>query len=117
MKHVPRTLILLTTISSLLLFSGLTGCEDTSTVESLTITPDAATTEGVQSISFVAVAPEDTELLLPLEWSVVNTSLGRIIETSGAGAVYQSYDEIGQNVVSVKDPLGREALAVVSQTH
>lgn len=56
-----------------------------------------------------------TQILLPLEWSVVNPGMGRIMVSGGYSAVYESYGPRGQNYVVVRDQAGREGIAVIEQ--
>lgn len=100
--------------TALLILGG--GCEDVASDSSLTVTPNNATLTGVQSVALTASHPDGTTTLLtPLVWSVNNDTLGSIIRTAGASAVYQSNGNVGQNVVTVRDPAGREGLAVINQ--
>ena len=65
---------------------------------------DVAETNGVAS-----------HILLPLEWSVANPALGRIMASGGYSAVYESYGPRGQNYVTVRDQAGREGIAAIEQ--
>ena len=56
-----------------------------------------------------------TQILLPLEWSVVNPGMGRIMVSGGYSAVYESYGPRGQNYVVVHDQAGREGIAAIEQ--
>ena len=56
-----------------------------------------------------------SQILLPLEWSVANPALGRIMAVGGYSAVYESYGPRGQNYVSVRDQAGREGIAAIEQ--
>lgn len=58
-----------------------------------------------------------SQIMLPLEWSVSNPSLGRIYMCRGYSAVYESLGGRGQNIVVVTDAAGREGLAVVEQRY
>lgn len=58
-----------------------------------------------------------SQIMLPLEWSVSNPSLGRIYMSRGYSAVYESLGGRGQNIVIVTDAVGREGLAVVEQRY
>ena len=56
-----------------------------------------------------------SQILLPLEWSVANPALGRIMAAGGYSAVYESYGPRGQNYVAVRDQAGREGIAAIEQ--
>ena len=56
-----------------------------------------------------------SQILLPLEWSVGNPGLGRILAAGGYSAVYESYGPRGQNYVVVRDQAGREGIAAIEQ--
>ena len=56
-----------------------------------------------------------SHILLPLEWSVANPALGRIMAAGGYSAVYESYGPRGQNYVAVRDQAGREGIAAIEQ--
>ena len=55
------------------------------------------------------------QILLPLEWSVANPAMGRIMAVGGYSAVYESYGPRGQNYVAVRDQAGREGIAAIEQ--
>ena len=56
-----------------------------------------------------------SHILMPLEWSVANPAMGRIMAAGGYSAVYESYGPRGQNYVAVRDQAGREGIAAVEQ--
>ena len=56
-----------------------------------------------------------SHILLPLEWSVANPAMGRIMAAGGYSAVYESYGPRGQNYVAVRDQAGREGIAAIEQ--
>ena len=56
-----------------------------------------------------------SQILLPLEWSVANPAMGRIMAVGGYSAVYESYGPRGQNYVAVRDQAGREGIAAIEQ--
>ena len=106
------------------------GCgDDVETGTGLNVTPASSTvyadgatvlltacTGDCDGTSNVATATNlEEKLLLPLEWSVVNPALGRIMAVAGYSAVYESYGPRGQNYIIVRDQGGREGLAVVEQ--
>ncbi len=55
------------------------------------------------------------QILLPLEWSVLDPAMGRIMASGGYSAVYESYGPRGQNYVVVRDQAGREGIAAIEQ--
>ena len=106
------------------------GCgEDAETGTGLNVTPASSTvyadgatvlltacTGDCDGTVNVATATNlDEKILLPLEWSVVNPAVGRIMASAGYSAVYESYGPRGQNYIIVHDQGGREGLAVVEQ--
>ena len=56
-----------------------------------------------------------SHILMPLEWSVANPAMGRIMAAGGYSAVYESYGPRGQNYVVVRDQAGREGIAAIEQ--
>lgn len=78
---------------------------------------------GVGAIAVLSLTrtDEDTSttntptLLLPLEWSVSERSLGAIISASDFQAVYESTGAVGKNIVTVRDQSGRSGLWVIDQ--
>ena len=111
----------------LALFAGLMlagGCDDAVTDGGLTVTPDVVDLIVPGSVVLTAARHEQAaaadgtasaELLLPLEWSVLNPELGEVISRGGYDAVYVGQNRSGQNIVFVKDRNGREGLATINQ--
>lgn len=95
-----------------------TGCESTGTVnDALVISPNSTSIVGEASATFVAsAATTNTLVVLPLEWSVADGSLGRILSVGGMTAVYKSYDKSGATAVIVRDQVGQEGVASITQT-
>lgn len=108
-----------------------TGCESTSTVEqTITVTPASSslyflvpngTNEAVEldrlSVTLTAQGNStNTFLVLPLEWTVANGSLGRILSSAGVSAVYEAYPKDGVNSVTVRDQIGQSGVASITQT-
>ena len=56
----------------------------------------------------------DSQIFLPLEWSVSQPELGIIRSSAGYVAVYESFGGRGQNIVMVHDQVGRAGIAVVN---
>ena len=56
-----------------------------------------------------------SHILMPLEWSVANPAMGRIMAVGGYSAVYESYGSRGQNYIAVRDQAGREGIAAIEQ--
>jgi len=111
----------------------LVGCETTDQAEdSLTVSPSSVTLQqAVQSVTFTVgpssggtttnVASAVTggglqDLSLPLVWSVANSTLGQIGESSGRQAVYIRAARAGINIVMVRDQYNAEGIATVNQT-
>jgi len=57
----------------------------------------------------------NTTLFLPLEWSVRFPHLGFIAEAQGFTAIYISTDQIGQQIINVRDQRISTGVAVVDQ--
>jgi hypothetical protein len=102
----------------MLLAGLLWGCEGSppgGSERAITVAPTAATLTGIQSAVFTAGPVTETDLALPLEWSVTNPALGDFVDAGGLSAVYQSTAQRGNNAVSVRDQRGAEGVAVVYQ--
>jgi hypothetical protein len=55
-------------------------------------------------------------LVLPLVWSVSDSSLGVIKASEGMTAIYESTGTIGNNTITVRDQGDKAGVAVVNQT-
>jgi hypothetical protein len=96
----------------------VTGCESTSSQEEvIKLTPVAATLSGgTPTVTFFAYAAStNTPLVLPLEWSVARSDLGRILNASGVSAVYESSGRVGNNTITVEDQVGQSGVASIEQ--
>ena len=114
------------------------GCDDAETDTALGIDPPSSTVYADGATVFLTAYDPDAEvyamrakdaqdsgagtssnlsshLLLPLEWSVSNPAMGRIMASGGYSAVYESYGPRGQNYITVRDQAGREGIAAVEQ--
>ncbi len=92
------------------------GCETTETTDnSMTITPGAVILSNDTSlVTFTAsLASTNVALILPLEWSVGDSSMGHIRAAAGVTAVYESTNKKGNNTVHVKDQGDSEGVATV----
>jgi hypothetical protein len=101
----------------------LLGCDKTEQRRELTVTPDAAELSRAgdrvvltASVPFISAAVTNTVsgLLYPLEWSVTDSTTGRIISTTANAAVYECTVGNGENVVVVRDQGDREGLASIN---
>lgn len=102
----------------------MAGCDDAETDSALQIVPANSVITGQGTTLFLTASDPDavdasaTNLndmaILPLQWSVSNPTLGRILSSAGYNAVYESHGGRGQNIVIVTDRFGREGLAVVN---
>jgi hypothetical protein len=113
MKRLGRT------CAGLLLALGLVGCEpdDGEVRGELEVTPsDSDLTGGTKGVVLTAEVGDGAEpIVYPLEWSVAFAHVGRIASQSANKAAYLHIStNAGGNVVSVRDRLGREGLAVVN---
>ena len=106
----------------------MVGCEDASGVEGLTITPATATlsldvntveltvTAGTgNGTNAMASAAGAIDLSLPLAWSVSDTSLGNIAESSGYTAIYARTSKNGDNIVTARDQYENEGHVAIKQ--
>lgn len=94
----------------------LCGCEDSDGTSGLTVSPSAVTLSGSSNtVTFTVSSNSLRELSYPLEWSVQNASLGRILASAGNSAVYYSSGAGGVNIVMVQDQYEAEGLATVTQ--
>ncbi len=122
MSRLLKGAFVLVLFAGLMLLAG--GCDDAVTDGGLTVTPNAVDLATPGSVVLTAARPEQagaaegtrsSELLLPLEWSVLNPDLGQVISRGGYEAVYVGQNRSGQNIVFVKDRNGREGLATINQ--
>lgn len=105
--------------AGLLLALGLAGCEpdDDDVRGELEVVPsDTDLTGGTKGIVLTAVVGEDTNpIIYPLEWSVAYPYIGDVVAQSAASAVYlHTSPYAGGNVITVRDQIGREGIAVVN---
>ena len=94
------------------------GCESTSTADSaITVTPSAVTlTDSNRTVMLAAsLASSNKVLVLPLNWSVSDPSLGTIKASQGLSAVYESTGHVGNNTVTVRDQASSDGLALITQ--
>lgn len=96
----------------------LVACESTeSGGDVVTVTPATVELAGKgKTASFVAsFSTTNDTLVLPLTWSLSNGGLGRIVSAAGSTAVYESNGKEGANTIKVRDQIGREGLASITQ--
>ncbi|TFG80222.1 MAG: hypothetical protein E4H19_15745 [Chromatiales bacterium] len=86
---------------------SMSGCEE-SGADSLSVTPRYVTIGPNITTFELNVVGGTKALSFPLEWSVANSSLGRIVSNSGAWAVYSRTATHGVNTVTVRDQYGAE---------
>jgi hypothetical protein len=101
----------------LMVLGGIAGgCDSSSSESGLVVEPSSATIEGKGSALFsVAGDTNDTSVVFPLNWTVENPALGRIVSQGGNAAVYESFGGDGNNVVTATDQAGRSGIALVTQ--
>jgi hypothetical protein len=92
----------------------LTGCEQTSDVNGVTISPSDVTMTSSNSVQQFT-ANSSGSLGLPLVWSVQDPSLGVIVSSAGSNAVYGSTGVAGNQVITCEDQYGAEGFATVHQ--
>jgi len=94
----------------------MTGCESTETTDNaMTITPGSAVVSNDTAlVTFTAsLTSTNVALILPLEWSVGDTSMGHIRAAAGMTAVYESTNKKGNNSIHVRDQGDSEGVASV----
>ena len=93
------------------------GCEVTSSVDNvISVSPATVTLDSSNLVTtFTATAGTNSTLVLPLEWSVKDASLGSILSSAGMSAVYKSSGAVGSTTVLVHDQARAEGLALVTQ--
>lgn len=105
----------------LLLLAGLfatavaAGCEQGSAGSALGISPGAVTMSSASAYVTFAVGSGTNATSLPLEWTVSNPYLGRIVRSEGLTATYVRFTPNGRNSITVKDQNGVEGIAMVYQ--
>ncbi|MBN1676045.1 MAG: hypothetical protein JXR37_33685 [Kiritimatiellae bacterium] len=98
--------------------AALVGCESSTTDEiSITVDPSSATLiHGNGAVVFTAAAHSNAPtLFLPLEWSVSDSTLGRIESSAGVSAVYIGSGQLGTQAITVRDQGEAEGVAAVYQ--
>ena len=116
MKVLVRLYPTVFVVAALAVAGQMAGCDSTSSgSSSILVEPSSADIIGQGSAVFTAVGESEQELILPLEWSVDNLSLGAIRESGGLTAVYVSTGADGSNAITVRDASGREGVAAVNQ--
>ncbi len=94
----------------------ITGCETTETTDNvITVTPAESYVSSTQSVVTLKASMTGTNLamVLPLEWSVSDTSLGIIKAVAGDTAVYEATLKHGHNIIYVSDTGDSEGVAAV----
>lgn len=96
------------------------GCEKTTTGIVIVLSPPDADIDVSSAVTFTASVPEGDlktrTLYYPLEWSLSKPGLGTIQQSAGNTAVYVAGKTEGVNTVTVRDQMGAEGVASVSQT-
>lgn len=134
-----RNNLVLILVFSVMASMTWTGCESAGGKEGIEISPGVVTlslgggtesttwpsTDGSTAVTngstnnnanvVVFTAHVESELRLPLKWSVSNPGLGRILNSSGTKATYVRTSGNGDNLVTVKDQAGNEGTALVTQ--
>ena len=131
MKKLLSVLSILGAIGAVVVFPMLqVGCEEADGVDGLTISPSAHSFFGDEGrktfTAYSGAAVSDTNgvvsagtsfspLALPLVWSVSDSTLGSIVASSGATAIYERTAANGVNTITVRDQYDNEGYATVSQ--
>lgn len=103
---------------SLVVVAGMmiTGCETTETTDNaIVVSPDSAVvTNEAALVTFTAsLSSSNVSLILPLEWTVGDSSMGHIRAAAGVTAVYEATNKKGNNTVHVRDQGDSEGVATV----
>lgn len=116
-KKNPTMKKIVTLLTLTLALTLTTGCDSSSSGSSaIEVTPATTDLAGRDSVILTAAAANDIDLLLPLTWEVENPVLGRIVDSAGLSAVYESTGVEGTSAVTVTDQVGRDGVAVIRQT-
>ena len=95
------------------------GCEKSITTRSLDITPASAVIPVRGGVSLKASLPvaeqDERQIYYPLEWSVSDGTLGGLHNIAGDSAVYVAGNRAGVNTVIVRDQMGAEGVALITQ--
>ena len=120
MTMMKRLLLISAAAGVSLLVMVCAGCEKTTTGIVIVLTPPDADIDVSSAVTFTASIPAADSatrtLYYPLEWSVSKTGLGTIQQSAGNTAVYVAGKTEGVNTVTVRDQMGAEGVASVSQT-
>lgn len=113
-RTYPIIILTASCVAALLLGAG---CEETTTVQGITLEPSSATvTDANGSVVFTAVQPTNRVYIAPLEWSVSDPTRGSVSASGGATGVYKrNGNTSGSNAVIVRDQTGAEGVAAVNQ--
>ena len=111
------------TAMCVLLVAGaiLCGCEKSSAIGFLSVTPAMVMLEGMTNNVTFSVGVDSNytgsgvEFADVLEWNLSDDSLGSIARTAGDSALYIRTPTIGTNYVYVRDVYDREGWAVIYQ--
>jgi len=90
-------------------------CEKGGPGPALGIIPSYATVTTAKGYIVLTVSSGTDKDSFPLEWTVSNPYLGRIIRSDGLRATYARLRPNGWNRVTVKDQHGVEGIAVIYQ--
>jgi hypothetical protein len=66
-------------------------------------------------VIFTAILNVTNTLSLPVTWSLKDTSLGSIVDSSSYTAVYERSSRNGDNVITARDQYGNEGFASIKQ--
>lgn len=94
----------------------LSGCESTETTDNaIVVTPGSTiVTNDAALVTFTAsLTSSNVSLILPLEWTVGDSSMGHIRAAAGVTAVYEATSKTGNNTVHVRDQGDSEGVATV----
>ena len=92
------------------------GCESTQTSNDvMAVTPASVTLNVSNLVAAFTVTAGSNALVLPLEWSVADASLGKISSSASLTAVYESSGATGANTVVVHDQTQAQGAASVIQ--
>lgn len=95
----------------------MSGCDEATGLILLGIEPAYVDlTPGSNLVEFViSTNSQGSELGLPLEWIVTDSSLGRIVGSGGYNAIYVRFGPNGVNTIIARDQYDNEGFATVRQ--
>ena len=95
--------------------AAFVGCEMGSSAEPIDVTPSIVTLSATSNTVLLTANVASNSALLPLQWSVTDTSLGAIVQNSGSTVLYQATPALGVNRVIVRGADGTAGTVTITQ--